>query len=310
MLPPACPLPNYAHPCRNYYFYFFGFRDKHIRCDDLESLGYVIVSILKEGSTALPWSGSTSVASGLAAKKSTTLETLCQGCPSGMLEYMQAVRGMKHEQEPDYDALDAMLKSMQSSSASAAPAAGSSKAAKGKPETAGGSGSSKSASASGASTKTASKKKSSKATEGDEQEEEEEEVEEMEVFQVESKGKGRPARAQRGSTADAAAKVPTAPAASTGQRVRRSRRLSSPRDEEEFFDALQEHDGNKKDGGEAEGEKEEPVVTKVVKGATKRTARGAATTTARAAPKATVKAKGTFVLEVGGMGVSEGCVTG
>ncbi|CAN0072002.1 unnamed protein product, partial [Hapterophycus canaliculatus] len=117
------------------------------RCDDLESLGYVIVSMLKEGSTVLPWSGSTSVASGLAVKKSTTLEALCQGCPSGMLRYMEAVRGMKHEEEPDYDGLDAMLKSMQSSAAAAEPARRGSKAVKGKPKaTGGGGGSGKSAS--------------------------------------------------------------------------------------------------------------------------------------------------------------------
>ncbi|CAN0536054.1 unnamed protein product [Ectocarpus sp. 12 AP-2014] len=71
------------------------------RCDDLESLGYVIVSMLKEGDRALPWSGSSSVKDGLAAKKSATLEALCRGCPAGMLEYMKAVRGMEFKEAPD-----------------------------------------------------------------------------------------------------------------------------------------------------------------------------------------------------------------
>ncbi|CAM9612423.1 unnamed protein product, partial [Laminaria digitata] len=84
------------------------------RCDDLESLGYVILSMLNTAaSSPLPWSGSTSVASGLATKMSTSLETLCKGYPAPMLQYMKAVRALAYEETPDYDALDVMLEAMQ-----------------------------------------------------------------------------------------------------------------------------------------------------------------------------------------------------
>lgn len=69
--------------------------------------------MLKNGSLELPWSGSTSIEHGLDMKRNTSLETLCQGCPAGMLEYMRAVREMRYEETPDYDKLDAMLQSLQ-----------------------------------------------------------------------------------------------------------------------------------------------------------------------------------------------------
>lgn len=83
------------------------------RCDDLESLGYVIVSMLKKASSELPWSGSTSIQHGLDMKRNTSLERLCEGCPAVMLEYMRAVRAMTYEETPNYDELNAMLQSMQ-----------------------------------------------------------------------------------------------------------------------------------------------------------------------------------------------------
>lgn len=82
------------------------------RCDDLESLGYVIVCMLKEGSSELPWSGSTSIQHGLDMKRNTSLGTLCEGCPVGMLAYMKAARAMTYDETPDYDLLDGMLVSM------------------------------------------------------------------------------------------------------------------------------------------------------------------------------------------------------
>ena len=89
-------------------------RGAYRRCDDLESLGYVILSMLNAAAPSpLPWSGATSVASGLSTKKSTSLETLCKGFPAAMLQYMKAVRGLAYEETPDYDALDAMLEAMQ-----------------------------------------------------------------------------------------------------------------------------------------------------------------------------------------------------
>lgn len=72
----------------------------------------MIVSLLKEGDSKLPWSDSTSIEDGLEKKRNTSLETLCQNCPAGMLKFMEAVRGMSFEQVPDYDNLDAILQSM------------------------------------------------------------------------------------------------------------------------------------------------------------------------------------------------------
>lgn len=289
-----------------------------LRCDDLESLGYVIVSMLKEGSTALPWSGSTSVASGLAAKKAATLEALCQGCPAGMLKYMKAVRGMEYEEVPDYDSLDKMLESMESASAGGgrgggaaakATAKATAKAkAKAKPKAVAGN---KSARTRGTSpvarakiapaVKGAAKGKSAAKAVVSEEEEE---------VCVKAKGKGRVARGQRAPTLETpAVKVPPAPASPkqrTTTAVRRSRRLSSPKDKEEFFDALQEHDSNKEEEDEGDDELE---VTKVVRGATRRAGKGGTTTTGRAAAgkknapaKATAKPKGVFTVEVRGWG--------
>lgn len=118
-VPTPHPLPNAAAA-----------RDTRVvrgvyrRCDDLESLGYVILSMLNAAASCpLPWSGSTSVASGLATKKSTSLETLCKGFPATMLQYMKAVRALAYEDTPDYDALDATLEAMQKAGGKVATAA-------------------------------------------------------------------------------------------------------------------------------------------------------------------------------------------
>lgn len=100
------------------------FRLLPARCDDLESLGYVILSMLNGSDSPLPWSGSTSVANGLATKKSTSLQSLCRGSPAPMLQYMTVVRGMQYEDAPDYDALDAMLLAMQKAGEGGKPARG------------------------------------------------------------------------------------------------------------------------------------------------------------------------------------------
>ncbi|CAM9396819.1 unnamed protein product, partial [Discosporangium mesarthrocarpum] len=82
------------------------------RCDDLESLGYVIISFLRGGASPLPWSNARSNAEGLHTKESTSLESLCSGLPPAMLQFMQAARDTPYEEEPDYDALDCYLKTM------------------------------------------------------------------------------------------------------------------------------------------------------------------------------------------------------
>ncbi|CAM9791210.1 unnamed protein product [Ectocarpus fasciculatus] len=81
------------------------------RCDDLESLGYVIVSMFKKGSSKLPWSDSTSIEDGLDIKTRTSVKKLCQGCPAGVLEYVKAVRDMAYGEEPNYEILNAKLQS-------------------------------------------------------------------------------------------------------------------------------------------------------------------------------------------------------
>ncbi|CAM9676686.1 unnamed protein product, partial [Ectocarpus sp. 8 AP-2014] len=159
------------------------------RCDDLESLGYVIVSMLKEGDRALPWSGSSSVKDGLVAKKSATLEALCRGCPAGMLEYMKAVRGMEYEEAPDYDKLDAMLKSMESAGAAAGRARGGHAAVVPKAQA--------TAAAGGASIRgTFNTAAASRQEEWD-----------VEVCVADRKGKGRKAAGRGGATEASAAKV-------------------------------------------------------------------------------------------------------
>lgn len=85
------------------------------RCDDLESLGYVIISLLRKGRSNLPWSGSTSIEDGLDTKSKTSLDTLCQESSAGMLGYMETVRCMAYDEDPDYEKLDSMLQSMASS---------------------------------------------------------------------------------------------------------------------------------------------------------------------------------------------------
>ena len=83
------------------------------RRDDLESLGYLFVEMLKGH---LPWdeytpyvSGETEIQRMIRLKISSSPWTLCAGLPKGLLEYMIHVSGMTYDQTPDYDALREML---------------------------------------------------------------------------------------------------------------------------------------------------------------------------------------------------------
>lgn len=67
--------------------------------------------MFKEGSSKLPWSGSTSNEDGLDMKTRISLENLCRGCPAGVLEYVKAVRDMAYGEEPNYEILNAKLQS-------------------------------------------------------------------------------------------------------------------------------------------------------------------------------------------------------
>ena len=75
------------------------------RRDDLESLGYVIIFI---ANGTLPWVNVQSDNKNelynkiLEIKKQTTPEVLCRGLPQQFMEYINYVRKMTFEQEPDY----------------------------------------------------------------------------------------------------------------------------------------------------------------------------------------------------------------
>lgn len=73
------------------------------RRDDLESLGYVLIYLYLG---KLPWMG---LRSGVAAagemKNSMSLEKLCVGCPSNILDYMRYVRQLNFDDKPDYEYL-------------------------------------------------------------------------------------------------------------------------------------------------------------------------------------------------------------
>ncbi|CAB4390146.1 unnamed protein product [Rhizophagus irregularis] len=78
----------------------------HARRDDLESLGYVILEMLRG---TLPWAGVTARnaiegwAKMLKMKSNIPLEDLFEGVPRGFMDYLQYARGLDFEQEPDYN---------------------------------------------------------------------------------------------------------------------------------------------------------------------------------------------------------------
>eukprot|EP00667_Euglena_gracilis_P009098 EG_transcript_9236 len=79
------------------------------RRDDLESLGYVLVYLLKG---QLPWQGIGGAMKEeqkfekiLTAKRLTTPETICRDLPIEFAVYLQRVRSLRYEESPDYGAL-------------------------------------------------------------------------------------------------------------------------------------------------------------------------------------------------------------
>lgn len=86
---------------------------EHSRRDDLIALGYVWIYFLKG---TLPWQGiqakTTSMRNSQIAeiKRNTPIACLCEGCPSEIAEYMEAVTQLAFDQPPDYKALKALLK--------------------------------------------------------------------------------------------------------------------------------------------------------------------------------------------------------
>jgi hypothetical protein len=78
----------------------------HSRRDDLESLGYVILEMLRG---TLPWAGVTARnaiegwAKMLKMKARLPLEELFEGVPRGFMDFLQYARNLDFEQEPDYN---------------------------------------------------------------------------------------------------------------------------------------------------------------------------------------------------------------
>ena len=73
------------------------------RRDDLESLGYVLIYLYLG---KLPWMGHRCTVSAAGEiKSSTSLDDLCAGCPSNLLDYMRYVRQLNFDDKPDYEYL-------------------------------------------------------------------------------------------------------------------------------------------------------------------------------------------------------------
>lgn len=82
------------------------------RRDDLESLAYVIVYLVKGW---LPWQG-IAVHPGqvhhdevLKLKQETAVDTLCKGLPQPFIKFIQHIRSLGFEDKPDYPYLHALL---------------------------------------------------------------------------------------------------------------------------------------------------------------------------------------------------------
>lgn len=75
------------------------------RRDDLESLGYVLVYLYRG---RLPWDG-LQVRETWESKKRYPIAKLCKGMTSGMVNFMMHVRGLRFEEEPDYEYLTELL---------------------------------------------------------------------------------------------------------------------------------------------------------------------------------------------------------
>lgn len=88
----------------------------HSRRDDLISLGYTVIYIIK---SLLPWEDycedeldithSARMYHVARIKEKTTLVDLCKGLPNGFLEYMRAVTALSYDSTPDYQRLQGLL---------------------------------------------------------------------------------------------------------------------------------------------------------------------------------------------------------
>jgi len=88
------------------------FKVEQSRRDDLEGLGYVLIYFLRGG---LPWQNVNCSRRRRRkvigdSKKAVTLEQLCDGIPVEFKEYMDIVRNLQYESEPDYRLLRKLFK--------------------------------------------------------------------------------------------------------------------------------------------------------------------------------------------------------
>jgi serine/threonine protein kinase len=88
------------------------FKIEQSRRDDLEGLGYVLLYFMRGG---LPWQNVNCSRRKRRkvigdAKKSYTLEELCQGLPPEFKEYMETVRSLQYDTEPPYRHLRKLFK--------------------------------------------------------------------------------------------------------------------------------------------------------------------------------------------------------
>ncbi|KAJ1342849.1 hypothetical protein BSLG_002508 [Batrachochytrium salamandrivorans] len=82
------------------------------RRDDLEALGHVFLYFLRG---SLPWQGLKAATNKQKyekigeKKQTTTIEELCEGLPPAFASYMTYARGLKFEEQPDYDYLRTLM---------------------------------------------------------------------------------------------------------------------------------------------------------------------------------------------------------
>lgn len=91
------------------------------RRDDLESLAYTLIFLLKG---KLPWQGYVGENKGFLVckrKMATTPEMLCFSCPSPFLKFLEMVTNMKFDEEPNYSKLISLFDGSISSNASLRP---------------------------------------------------------------------------------------------------------------------------------------------------------------------------------------------
>lgn len=92
------------------------------RRDDLESLGYLFVYLMKG---SLPWQGIPSSGDReeknmkvYEKKSSTSLISLCEGCPEQFINYLEYVRGLSFDETPNYLYLEELLVNAMNSTSS------------------------------------------------------------------------------------------------------------------------------------------------------------------------------------------------